>query len=70
MNNPKKLLTNLAIVIAASAVGAGLMTGLDLGGNRLLKFICYVIFFASILSPSLLFPNSSCSIMSRLRRRS
>ena len=69
MNNSKKFLINVAIVLAASVVGALLMTGLD-GGTRWIKFIGYVIFFASIISPSVLFPNSSCSIMSRLRRRS
>jgi len=70
MVNPKRFLTNLAIVLAVSVVGALLMTGLDNGGMRWIKFIGYVIFFASIISPSVLFPNSSCSIMSRLRRRS
>lgn len=70
MNNSKRLLTDLAIVLALSVAGAMLAAGLDAGGTRWLKFIGYMIFFASILSPSILFPNSSCSIMGRLRKRS
>jgi hypothetical protein len=70
MINTNRFLIKLAIVLAASVVGGLLMTGLDAGGTRWIKFIGYVIFFASIISPSVLFPNSSCSIMSRLRRRS
>lgn len=72
MTNPKKRLINLAIVLASSVVVALLMAGLDGGGTRWIKFVGYVILFASIISPSLLFPSSSssCSIMSRLRKRS
>jgi hypothetical protein len=70
MVNPNRFLVKLAIVIAFSVVGALLMTGLDVGGMRWIKFIGYVIFFASIVSPSVLFPNSRCSFTSRLRRRS
>jgi len=70
MTNPKKRLTNLAIVLAFSVIGALLMVGLDGGGARWIKFIGYLVFFASISSPSLLFPASSCSLMSRLRKRS
>ena len=69
MVNPNRFLIKLAIVLAASGVGALLMTGFD-GGTRWIKFIGYAILFASILSPSILFPTSSCSLMSRLRRRS
>jgi hypothetical protein len=69
MVNPNRFVIKLAIVLAASVVGALLMTGFD-GGTRWIKFIGYAIFFASILSPSILFPTSSCSLMSRLRRRS
>ncbi|HWN98131.1 MAG TPA: hypothetical protein VNS63_02570 [Blastocatellia bacterium] len=70
MVNSKKTLINLAIVLSISAVGAFLMTGLDFGGTRWIKFVGYSIFFASIVSPSVLFPSSSCSFMSSLRRRS
>jgi hypothetical protein len=68
MNNLKRVLINLAIVLASSVVGALLMTGLDAGGARWIKFVAYMIFFASIVSPSVLFLNSSCSL-SRWRRR-
>jgi hypothetical protein len=70
MVNPTRFLIKLAIVIASSVVGALLMTGLDVGGTPWIKFIGYVIFFASIVSPSVLFSASSCSFTSRLRRRS
>lgn len=70
MKDPKQFLVNLAIVLAGSVVGALMMTGVDIGGTTWIKFIVYVIFFASILSPSILFSSSSCSITSRLRRRS
>lgn len=70
MVNPNRFLVKLAIVAAASVVGALLMTGLDVGGMRWIKFIGYVILFASIFSPSVLFSDSSCSFASRLRRRS
>ncbi|MFY9611295.1 MAG: hypothetical protein WAU45_22135 [Blastocatellia bacterium] len=70
MENHKRFLINLAIMLALSVAGALFMTGVDIGGTRWVKFIGYVIFFASIFSPSILFSNSSCSIVSRLRRRS
>jgi hypothetical protein len=70
MKKPKRFLINVAFVLSFSVIGALLMVGLDGGGARWIKFVGYVIFFASIISPSALFPNSSCSIMSRLRRRS
>lgn len=70
MNNPKRFLINIAIVLSCSIIGALLMVGVDGGGTRWIKFAGYAIFFASIISPSVLFPSSSCSIMGRLRRRS
>ena len=70
MVNTKRLLINVAIMLTVSLFGAFLMTGFDVGGTRWIKFVGYAIFFASIVSPSVLFPNSSCSFMGRLRRRS
>lgn len=69
MNNPKRFITKVVFVLSFSVIGALLMAGLD-DGTRWIKFVGYLIFFASIISPSVLFPTSSCSIMSRLRRRS
>ena len=70
MTNPNKLLRNLAIVLAFSVIGAVLMVGLDGGGNRWIKLIGYLVLLASIISPSVLFPASSCILMSSLRKRS
>lgn len=70
MEHRKGFVINLVMMLAVSAVGALFVTGVDVGGTTWIKFIAYVIFFASILSPSILISNSSCSIMSRLRRRS
>lgn len=70
MENPKRSLINLATMLAMSVVGALMMTGVDGDGTGWLKFIGYLTFFASILSPSILLSSSSCSILSRLRRRS
>jgi len=47
------------------------MMGVDLGGTRWLKFILYVVFFASISSPAVFSSRYSCSGMLRgLRKRS
>lgn len=71
MENRKRLVTNIAGVLAVSIIGAILMMGLDVGGTRWLKFILYVMFFASISSPAAFSSHLSCSaIFSRLRKRS
>ena len=71
MDNKNRLLTNIVGVLLASVFGAILMIGLDPGGTRWLKFILYVIFFASISSPAIFSSRNSCSLMlRRLRKRS
>ena len=71
MDNKNRLLTNIVVVLSVSLFGAILMTGLDPGGTRWVKFILYVIFFASLSSPAFFSSRNSCSIMQRrLRKRS
>ena len=71
MHNRKRILINVSGILAVSILGAILMMGFDLGGARWLKFILYVIFFASISSPALFSSRYSCSVMlRRLRKRS
>ena len=71
MDNTKRKLVNIACTAAVSIIGAMLMMGLDGGGTRWLKFIVYVMFFASISSPAFFSSHLSCSAMfSRLRKRS
>lgn len=71
MDNTKRLLINLGCILAISIIGAILMMGVDPGGTRWLKFILYVIFFASISSPAVFSSRYSCSAMvRRLRKRS
>jgi hypothetical protein len=71
MDNTKRLLVNIAGVLAVSIIGAILMMGVDLGGTRWLKFILYVFFFATISSPAIFSSFPSCSSMlRRLRKRS
>jgi hypothetical protein len=71
MNDAKRVLANIATVLAISIVGAILMMGVDLGGTRWMKFILYVLFFAIISSPALFSSHLSCSSMlRRLRKRS
>lgn len=70
MKNQKRFAIKLAMMLAVYLVGALLMTGVDAGGTAWPGFIGYVIFFGLVLSPSTLFSHSSCSITSRLRRRS
>lgn len=71
MDNKNRLLTNIVGVLLVSVFGAMLMIGLDPGGTRWLKFILYVIFFASISSPAIFSSRNSCSIvLRRLRKRS
>jgi hypothetical protein len=65
----KKLLTNIGGILAVSIIGAILMMGVDVDGTRWLKFIVYVLFFASISSPALLSSRSSCSAMLRRLRK-
>jgi hypothetical protein len=65
----KKLLTNIGGILAVSFIGAILMMGVDVDGTRWLKFIVYVLLFASISSPALLSSRSSCSAMLRRLRK-
>jgi hypothetical protein len=71
MHNTKRPLINIGGILAVSIIGAILMMGVDLGGTRWLKFILYVIFFASISSPAVFSSRHSCSgMLRRLRKRS
>jgi len=71
MDNTKRLLINIGGILGFSIIGAILMMGVDLGGTRWLKFILYVIFFASISSPAVFSSRYSCSgMLRRLRKRS
>ena len=71
MENKKRMLINIACVAAIAIIGAMLMMGLDVEGTRWLKFILYVMFFASISSSALFSSHLSCSAMfSRLRKLS
>lgn len=70
VDNKKKLLINLVLVLAVATIGATLMMGVHTGGTFWLKFLLYLIFFASISSPAIFAPNSSCTSMLRLRKRS
>jgi len=70
MDNRKRLLINLGGILAISIIGAILMTGVDPRGTLWLKFILYVIFFASISSPAVFSSRYSCSeMLRRLRKR-
>jgi hypothetical protein len=53
-------------------IGAILMTNFEHGVNRLLKFLLYVVFFATISSPAFVSSSRySCrGVLSRLRKRS
>lgn len=68
-NNKKKLMINVAWVLAISIVGAILMMVVDLGGTRWLKFVLYMIFFASLSSSGLFSSRFSCNL-SRFWKRS
>ena len=71
MDNRKRMLVNIPCIAAISIIGATLMMGLDVGGTRWLKFILYLIFFASISSSAFFSSPLSCAAMfSRLRKRS
>jgi hypothetical protein len=70
VDNTKRLLINIAGIMAVSIIGAVLMTG-DLGGSRWLKFILCVVFFVAICSPIVSSSRYSCSgTLHRLRKRS
>jgi hypothetical protein len=68
VDNRKRLLTNIAGILVISIIGAILCTGVDLGGTRWLKFVLYVVFFASISSPAAFSSHYSCSLLLRLRK--
>ena len=71
MENTKRLFVKIGGILAVSLIGAILMMGVDPGGTRWLKFIIYVIFFASISSPAVISSRYSCSgMLRRLRKRS
>ncbi len=70
MHNTKRLRVNIGGILAASIIGAILMIGVDPGGTRWLKFILYIVFFASISSSAVFSSSCSCSGMRRLRKRS
>ena len=71
MENTKRLFVKIGGILAVSLIGAILMMGVDPGGTRWLKFIIYVIFFASISSPAVFSSRYSCSgMLRRLRKRS
>ena len=71
MENTKRVLANIAAILAVSLIGAILMMGVGPGGMRWLKFTLYVIFFASISSPAVFSSRYSCSgMLRRLRNRS
>lgn len=69
MDNKKRLLINIGGVLAFSIVGAILMMGVDLGGTRWLKFILYLVFFASISCSAVFSSRLSCSGMLRRLRK-
>lgn len=69
MDNKKRLLINIGVILAISIVGAILTMGVDLGGTRWLKFVLYMIFFASLSSSGLLSSRFRCNL-SRLWKRS
>lgn len=71
MDNKIRLLINVAGILVVSIIGAILMMVLDLGGTRWLKFVLYVIFFASISSPAVFSSRYSCSAaLRKLRKQS
>ena len=69
VDNKKRLLMNLMLVLAVAAIGATLTMGVHSGGTFWLKFLLYLV-FALISSPAIFAPNSSCTSMLRLRKRS
>jgi hypothetical protein len=69
MYDTKHLTVTAAVVLAASIIGAILMMGVDLGGTRWLKFILYVLFFATISSPAVFSSQTRCSSMLRCLRK-
>ena len=69
MDTKKRLLVNIGGVLAFSIIGAILMMRVDPGGARWLKFILYVLFFASISSPAMFSSHYSCSIVLRRLRK-
>ena len=69
MDNRNKLFINLTGVLDFSIIGALLTTGLDLGGTRWLKFLLYIVFFASFSSLAVFSSSLSCSgVLRRLRK--
>jgi hypothetical protein len=71
MDRTKKLLLNIGGIAIVSMIGAILMMGFDMGGTRWLKFLLYLVFFASISSPAVFSSRFSCSsLFRRLSKRS
>ena len=69
MDNTKKLVVNIAGILAVSIIGAVLMMAVDLGGTRWLKFVLYVLFFASISSAAVFPSRLSCAGIFRSTRK-
>jgi hypothetical protein len=61
MDNTKKLLINIGGVLVFSVIGALLVMAVDPGGTRWLKFILYLVFFASFSSLAVRSSSYSCS---------
>ena len=71
MDNTKRLLVNIAGILGVSIIGAILVNGIDPSGTRWLKFILYLVFFASVSSSAVFSSRYSCSrMLRRLRKRS
>lgn len=69
VNRPNNLLANVLVILGVSILGATLMLVFDDGGTRWLKFILYMVMFASIFSPFLFSSRFSCSfLMGRSRK--
>lgn len=70
LNSDKETFLLMVIaVLAISIAGAVLTMGVDLDGTRWLKFVVYLIFFASISSTGLFSSRFSCSFKAtRLRK--
>ena len=70
MDRTKKIVLNTGGIAIVSIIGAILMMGIDMGGTGLLKFLLYVIFFASLSSPAVRSSGFSCSsLFRRLSKR-
>ena len=71
MKNSRQLLTSVSIILIGAILASGIFF-LFSGERGWVKFIGWVIFFASIQSPFFLsrYSNMSCSFLARLKKRS